>query len=142
MTLDDLLEQAAADLKIDNTDIGGESAKTSTLFTKYIRALAQERLRLAKLDAEYSKKRLARREYYLGRGTAEEYKERPMDLKILRGDADIYVDADDDLIAVKTKLVIQKEKVSALEEIVKHINNRGFQLGKMMDWLKFQNGIN
>lgn len=142
MTLDELLSSAEEDLKIDGSDIGEESARTSRLFTKYIRHLAEERLRLARIRNEFSEVRLKCREYYLGRGTAEEYKERPLDLKILRGDVETYIDADDRYIKVKSKLSVQEEKVSVLEEIVKHVNNRGFQLGKMLDWIKFQNGLN
>jgi hypothetical protein len=82
-------------------------------------------------------------EYYCGKLSEDQLKElgwEPFDLKILRQDVDIYLDADKDLIELKNKMSIQEEKVDYLSSILKGITNRQFHIRDAISWRKFLNG--
>ena len=51
------------------------------------------------------------------------------------------MDADEDIILLSNKILLQKEKVSYLEGVVKIINNRQWSIRSSIDWLKFTQGV-
>tara|TARA_Y100000361_G_scaffold16586_1_gene13009 strand:+ start:191 stop:358 length:168 start_codon:yes stop_codon:yes gene_type:complete len=51
-----------------------------------------------------------------------------------------YLEADEDVFRIKTKIVMMEEKINYLDSIVKMINNRGFQIKSAIDWIKFKSG--
>jgi len=74
----------------------------------------------------------------------EEYKRRgwePNPLRILKSDVPMYIDSDNDLGEIDMKIEYQKEKINALEGIIKHLSARGFQIKAAIDWEKFKAGI-
>jgi len=64
----------------------------------------------------------------------------PNPLKILKADIQMYIDADDHVIALLQKKAIQQEKVDTLDQIIRNINTRGFQIKNAIDWARFTNG--
>ncbi len=64
----------------------------------------------------------------------------PLRKKILRADADIYLESDPDLQKHLLRLADAKEKIDALESIIKIINGRAFQIKNAVDYLTFLNG--
>jgi hypothetical protein len=50
------------------------------------------------------------------------------------------MDADKDIINLNLKLAMQQEKVDVLEQIIRHISNRGYLLSTMLSWEKFKVG--
>jgi exonuclease VII small subunit len=52
------------------------------------------------------------------------------------------VDADPDIQELDAKIAYQEEKVDYLEQIVKGINNRQWNLNNSIQWRKFLNGVN
>ena len=65
----------------------------------------------------------------------------PNPLKILRTDIGQYIDADQDIIQLNLKLVYQKEKVEFLENAIRSLNSRGFNIKSAIDWEKFKVGL-
>jgi hypothetical protein len=53
---------------------------------------------------------------------------------------DNFIEADDQVIKQKLKIEYQREKVSYLENVVKIINNRQWNIRSIIDWAKFTNG--
>jgi hypothetical protein len=75
--------------------------------------------------------------------TEEELKENgweQFDLHIIRTDMDRLIEADDQVIRQKLKVEYQREKVNYLENIIKIINNRQWNIRSIIDWTKFANG--
>ena len=62
------------------------------------------------------------------------------DLNILKTDIDKFLNSDDDIIKLSNKILLQKEKVEYLENIIKIINNRQWSIRAAIDWLKFTSG--
>ena len=60
--------------------------------------------------------------------------------QILKGEMHSYLEANEDVFRIKTKIVMMEEKINYLDSIVKMINNRGFQIKSAIDWIKFKSG--
>lgn len=144
MNLDDIYRMFETDSKFDRTELGDESLKIAALHGKYFRMFSEERLRMKKMDSDYKKLYKVKYEYYMGTISAEELQLRgwePNPLRILKQDLAIYMDSDEDLSDLTLKIEYQKEKINALEGIVKHLNTRGFQIKAAIDWEKFKSGM-
>ena len=64
----------------------------------------------------------------------------PFDLTILKTDVDRFIDADDDIVRLCAKITLQEEAVNYLENVVKIISNRQWNIRAALDWIKFTQG--
>jgi len=143
MLVDEITEMWIKDAKIDDVELDVESLKVPTLHAKYLRILYQEKL---KLKSYLIKRKTLSRvlgEYYRGDlNSPEDLREiqrEPWSRTVLKQDLSSYVDSDKDMIKLLTKISYQEEVVSLLEDIIKNINNRGFQIKNSIDWRKLTN---
>ena len=51
----------------------------------------------------------------------------------------MYIDADNDMIKMNSKIAMQEEVVGVCEEILKSVNNRGFQIKNAIEWRRLTN---
>lgn len=143
MTIEEIMDQWTADAKIDDVDLDRESLKTPNLHAKYLKLLFAEKLKLRKYNIQ--KKTLVKvlGEYYKGDlnnpEDLEELKREPWQRTILKQDLTSYVESDPEMIKLLTKIAYQEEVVLLLEDILKSINNRGFQIKNAIDWRKLTN---
>lgn len=145
MKLIDILSEWKVDSKIDISELAIESIKTAELHSKYLNIFINEKLFLRKRETDYKSLFKLKFEYYLGTITDEALKINgwePNPLKIIRQDIPMYIDADKDVIQAKLLLYQQEEKVDALENIIKSINNRSFYLNNALADIKFKHGEN
>ena len=129
---------------IDKSELGEESLKISQLHSKYFKFYSQERLALKKLEQDYKILYRKKFEYYNGTMSYEDLKENgwePNPLKILKTETPIYITSDKDIVELQLRIDYQSEKLNFLENIIKSVNNRGFNIKSAIDWIKFQNGI-
>lgn len=145
MKLEDIFAEWEKDSKIDRTELGEESLKIAQLHHKYFKIFSNERLTLRKLNVDYKQLKLAKYEFYT-MGPTEETQELGWQLppqgKILRADAQQYVEADKDIINLSLKIGLQEEKLELLESIIKGLNSRGYNIKTALDYLKFTSGVN
>jgi hypothetical protein len=64
----------------------------------------------------------------------------PFDLALLRQDLDRFIDSDQQIIDISNKVELQKEKVNYLENLVKVISQRNWNIRSAIDWIKFTQG--
>ena len=143
MKLETIYEHWSSDSKIDRTELGNESIKIPQLHAKYFKFYSEERLRLKQYESEHKILYKRKFEYYMGTMDEGEQKNlgwEPQLLKILRTDLPTYIDADQDIINLNLKISMQKEKIDVLDNIIRTINNRGFQIKNVIDWEKFKTG--
>lgn len=143
MKLEDIQNLWEKDCDIDRTELGEESLKISQLHSKYFKLFSSERLLFKKLDKDYKDMYRTKFEYYNGVLSHDELKENgwePFSLKVLKSDLHIYLDSDKDLMNFQLKLEMQKEKIDFLENIIKSLNSRGYQIKSAIDWEKFKVG--
>ena len=103
MRFDELQQMVDADLKIDDTELDLESIKTPQIHNKYLKFYTQFCLQLKKVRDERKSLYRDKWEYYTGKSPPEVYQEKPFDLKILRTDVPIYLDADPELQEIGQK---------------------------------------
>ena len=129
--------------KFDDLNLDQESARLINMHGKYIEWLSHERTILRSLYIEKKRMILKLREYFLGSATDEDLQEigrTPNPIKILRNEANMYIESDPIMTTLDSKIAIQEEKVEYLNSIVKGITNRQFHIRDAIAWRKFLNG--
>lgn len=132
----DLLDPEAIDL--DNA-----SLSIPKLHAKYSEILFEEENYLAAIQMEYDRVLKSKWEYYGGKMSSDELIERgwkPFPLKILKGDLDKYIDADEDIITIRKKISYQTQKVSYVDRALKEIMSRQWSLKNSIIWRQFMSG--
>lgn len=102
-----------------------------------------ERMLLRKYEGDLKKLYRLKYEYYNGtmdEDTLSDQGWAPNPLKILRTDLSMYLESDTDYQTLQLKYEYQKEKVDFLENIIKSLTNRGFQIKAAIEWEKFKVG--
>tara|TARA_Y100000593_G_C4188046_1_gene275397 strand:+ start:188 stop:622 length:435 start_codon:yes stop_codon:yes gene_type:complete len=143
MTVEELRKMVNTDIPMDKTELDIESMKTPQLHNKYLIILMDEKLILGKIQSDLNILKKDKWLYYTGKMSQEELEERnwePFDLNILKTDIDKFIDSDKDIIRLSNKILLQKEKVNYLENVIKIINNRQWSIRSTIDWMKFTNG--
>ena len=140
MTLEELQLQADKDLVIDDTELDTESLKTPILHNKYLQYYNKFNLLLKKSQWEERTLQREKWEYYTGKSDPSVYKAKPFDLKVLKNDVHIYINADEDIQKVQAKIVYQEAIVNYLEQILRMINNRSFTIKNAIEWRRFTSG--
>ena len=131
------------DLNINQTDLDKESLRTPQLHSKYLNCLSDEKLILSKLDGEYRVIKKYKWLYYTGKLSQEELEQfewQPFQLSVLKTDIDKFMDADEDIQKIYSRMQYRKTVVDYLDSIIKIISNRQWNIRAAIDWLKFTNG--
>lgn len=144
MTLDEIFEEWDKDSTVDPTELGNAALDLAKLHHKYYRMFSRERLLLKKLESDLKVLKREKSEFYVDGPTQEQIEMGwvlPPKGKIrVKSDVPVYVDSDNDIIAMNLKIAYQQEKVDLLESIIKLISNRGFQIKSAIEWEKFKVG--
>ena len=59
----------------------------------------------------------------------------------MKNEVDMYLDSDKDIIQNNVRIINQKEKLAFLEEVLKNVNQRNFQIKNAIEWKKFTQGV-
>ena len=140
MNIEELYDEVEKDLKIDDTELDLESIRTPQLHNKYLKLYTKHSLQLKRLQDEYKVLYRLMWEYYTGKAPSEIYASKPFDLKILKADIGIYLDADGELQQLSQKIAYAKEITNYLEKILREINNRNWTIRNTIEWKKFIHG--
>ena len=93
------------------------------------------------LEFEIRKLVKEKREYYGGEADAKIYAEKPFGGRISTQDKmKVYVESDDDVINLEAKIKYLDQMLYWLDQVMKQISNRGFQVKSAIEWEKFING--
>lgn len=140
MKIEQIIEQWTADSKIDNTELDLESLKIPSLHSKYLRILSEERSRLKALKIQQKELYRDLADYYRGDLNDPEELERlgkePWPRTVMKTEIGSFVDADETMIKLTTRIMIQEEAVEVAAEILKSINGRGFLLNTAVNYRK------
>ena len=138
--IEKLREKAKNDLKIDRTDLSEESLKTPKIHAQWIFIHIELKKKIREMQFKYDKLYRDRWLYYNGKATADVYKEEPFDLKILKTDIKIFLDADEKLVEVKEKLEELKDALDLVEKVVAELNRRSFHIKNAIDVIRWEQG--
>ena len=130
------------DSHIDPDNLHDESLKIPQLHSKYCTLYNTITLLREKAREQYSKVRLERYNYYTGKAPAEAYVEEPFPYKVREKDAiQRHLDADDKMNKIDMKIKYYDVMLKFLEEIIRAISNRTYQIKNAIEWNKFQAGF-
>ena len=140
MDLEALQNQVDIDLKIDDTELDLESIRTPQLHNKYLKLFTKYSLQLKKVKDDYDGLYKFKWEYYTGKSTMEVYQAEPFDLKVLKADVHIYLNADAELQKLGQRQEYLNIVVVYLERVLREINNRNWNIRNTIEWKKFLHG--
>jgi hypothetical protein len=142
MNLEKIQEMWEADSKIDMDNLHDESIKIPQLHQKYYTLYTTIKLLRTKCNDTLAKTKLERYNYYSGKAPAEVYVEEPFPYKVRDKESmSMHLNADDKLATIKLKMDYYDVMIAFLEDILKMIHNRGYQVKNSIDFLKFQSGM-
>ena len=143
MNLEQIQEMWQRDSVIDPDNLHNESLKVPQLHSKYYTVYNTITLLREKSRDSYKRVKLERYNYYTGKAPAEAYVEEPFPYKVREKDAiQRYLDADDKLTTIDLKIRYYDVMLKFLEEVIKTISSRTYQIKNAIDWHKFQAGFN
>ena len=143
MNLSEIQDQVKRDLKINDLELDIESLRIPSLHTKYLQLLTENSLKLKKASGELSVLKRNKWIYYTGKASEEVYKEKgdfPLKLKT-KDEERTFIEADEDIQKKKTEVEYYETVVDYLQEIVKQIGQRNFQIKNAIEWRKFEAGM-
>ena len=143
MNLDKIQEMWERDSHIDPDNLHDESLKIPQLHSKYYTIYNTITLLREKARDSYNRIRLERYNYYTGKAPVEVYAAEPFPYKVREKDAiQRHMDADDKLNTINMKIKYYDTTLKYLEEIIRIISNRTYQIKNAIEWNKFQAGFN
>ena len=141
MTLEDIMEMSAKDIKLDDVSLDIESLRTPLLFDKYLKIVSLLSRQENKLKKEYNILKRDKILYYTGRSDPEVYKENPFDLKVIKNELDVWLNADEDLSSLQEKIDEFELKCNYVERTMKNILERQWHIKNVIEWRKFTSGV-
>jgi len=142
MNLEKIQEMWETDSNMDMDNLHDESVRIPQLHQKYYTLYTTIKLLKARSVDSLAKIRLERYNYYSGKAPAEAYVEEPFPYKVRDKESmTLHLNADEKLTKIKLKVEYYEVMIEYLEDILKMIHNRGYQIKNSIDFLKFQAGM-
>jgi len=141
MTLDELKLQVKKDLEVDDETLDKESYKNQELYAKYLDHKTNFELLLYKAKGDYKVLFRDKWEYYGGKADAKVYAAKPFDLKVLKTDLQMYINSDEEILAVQGKIAYYESIIKYIDGVIKSIDNRGWDIRNATEWKKFEAGM-
>lgn len=146
ITLDTVLKEWSEDCTIPQHQLDEVSRVTPSLHAKYLQYYSLAKLQL--IRCENKQKIILKQKwlYYNGKMDEEELRATGWDLdpfnglKVLKGDMDLYYDADPEIQQSEEKIAYYKTLVETLKEIVDSLKWRHQTIGNMIRWRAFEAG--
>ena len=144
MKLSDIQEQWKNDSKINQLELGDEAVRTPNLHAKYLTVLSNNKLQLRKAESDYNNMRRLKYRYYRGELTESDLNKlnipQYMGNKPLKNEMDEFLTCDEDLNTLTDKIEYYKTVMFTLEQILRSINSRTWDIKSAIEWNKFTNG--
>ena len=143
MKLQDIFDLWKVDVEINRSELGEEALKLPKLHHKYFSIFTEEKLKLRAYEAELKKLRLDKYEFFT-QGPSDEtealgWKLPPIG-RVIKADANTYIDVDEEVVKQTLRIGIQQEKIALLDSIIRSLNTRGFLIKNAIDWERFKVG--
>ena len=144
MKLSEIQSEWEIDSKIDNLNLDGESLKISRYHSKYLNLLTSSKLQLRKAESDYLRLHRNKSKYYRGEMSKEELAElewtQYLGPKLLKTDVNTMIETDDDIIRITDKIEYLKTVNYQLENIIKSLASRSFDIKNAISWMQYTTG--
>ena len=144
MKLSEIQAEWSADSKIDELNLGSEATKVAMLHSKYLSMLSNAKLQQRKAESDYNNMRRVKYRYYRGELSRAELEklnlEQYLGNKPLKNEMDEFLSCDEDLNLLTDKIEYYKTLTFTLEQILRSLNSRTWDIKSAIEWQKFTNG--
>ncbi len=142
MTLEELQKEAREDLAIiDQEKLDQESYKNQNIKPKWLEYRTRYDQLLIMRRSDHQRLWREKWEYYGGKADAKVYAAKPFDIKVLKTDLQMYIQSDDDILELQSKISYYESIVKYIDGVIKSIDNRGWDIRNATDWKKFEAGM-
>jgi hypothetical protein len=145
MNIEEIQQMWEQDSVIDDNHLGEASTETAKVHSKYIKLMVGVKLKLTKARGDYNMLRKNKFRYYRGELSREELVELGWQqyqlIKPLKNEMDEFLQGDQDLISLNTKIEYLETMGYLLEGILGQIKARDWQLKNGIEWKKFLAGM-
>ena len=140
--LEGIQEMWKKDSNIDPDNLHTESLNIPVLHAKYFEMFNTILLLRKKAEQQRKNIRHERYEYYSGKADPDVYVTNPFPKKIRDKDTmQKYLDADERLSTVSLKIEYYDTMLKYIEEILKQITNRTYQIKNAIEFMRFTSGL-
>tara|TARA_B100000925_G_scaffold210627_1_gene160512 strand:+ start:1259 stop:1693 length:435 start_codon:yes stop_codon:yes gene_type:complete len=140
--LDTIQKMWREDAQIDPDNLHTESLKIPILHSKYYELYNNILLLRKKSEQQRKNIRHERYEYFSGKADPDVYIQNPFPKKIRDKDTmQKYLDADEKLSSASLKIEYYDTMLKFLEEILKQITNRTYQIKNAIEYMRFSSGL-
>lgn len=140
--LDSIQSMWQSDSKIDPDNLHTESLNIPVLHAKYYEMYNTVMLLRKKAEQQRKNIRHERYEYFSGKADPEVYIDNPFPKKIRDKDTmQKYLDADEKLSNCNLKIDYYDTTLRYLEEILKQVSNRTYQIKNAIEFMRFSSGL-
>ena len=141
----DWAEDSHVDFQFKNkqytTDLGQLALDIPYQHNKYLHHYTDISQIKTSLEFEIRKLVREKREYYGGEADAKTYANKPFGNSIKTSEKmRVYLESDDEVINLEAKIKFLDQMLYWLDQVMKQISNRGFQVKSAIEWEKFVNG--
>jgi hypothetical protein len=146
LDLESILSEWKEDSQIPQHQLDEVSRHTPRLHAKYLQYLSLTKLQLKRAEHSQKSLLLQKWKYYNGKMDEEELRATGWDLdpfdglKVLKGDMDLYYDADPEIQKSEEKIQYYNTIIDTLKEIVQSLNWRHQTIGNMIRYRAFEAG--
>ena len=142
LSLDSIQEMWEKDSKMNQDELDTESLKIPQLHSKYYTIYNTITLMREKARDQKAKVKLERYNYYTGKADPKIYEEEPFPYKVREKDAiQRHLDADERMAKIDLKIRYYDTTLKFLEEIIRIVSNRTYQIKNAIEWHRFQSGF-
>lgn len=142
ISLDEIQMMWKEDSEINIDDLHNESLKVPLLHSKYYEIYNNVTLLRKQALINYKTKKLERSNFYSGKADPEVYREDPFPYKVRDKESLLrYLEADEQLNKILLKIDYYDTILKYIEEIIKMISSRTYQIKNSIDFLRFQAGM-
>tara|TARA_B100001559_G_C16500310_1_gene622987 strand:+ start:3159 stop:3593 length:435 start_codon:yes stop_codon:yes gene_type:complete len=140
--LETIQKMWSEDSKIDPDNLHTESLNIPVLHAKYFDLYNNLNLLRKKAEQQRKNIRHERYEYYSGKSDPQVYVDNPFPKKIRDKDTmQKYLDADEKLSGLSLKIEYYETMMRYLEEILKQVTNRTYQIKNAIEFMRFSSGL-
>lgn len=141
ISLETIQEMWNKDGSMNQDELDTESLKIPQLHGKYYQLYNTILLLRKNCLQQHSQVLLERRKYYMGKAEAQIYIDEPFPTKVRdKEDLRLYLDADERVSKISLKIEYYDTMLKYLEEILKQISNRTYQIKNAIEWRRFTAG--
>ena len=144
MKLSELQEMWDNDAKIEPLDLSNESLKIPKLHAKYLNYMTSFRLQLRKAESDYLRLRQTKLKYYKGEMSKEELAElnwkQYLGPKLLKQELSETIESDSDIISLVDKIEYLRTLMYQVENILKSLGSRSFDIKNAIEYMRWTQG--